>query len=549
LNRTLPPNVSAAQFDRALAGWRAIVGESHVVASVAGLAAYLDPFAPGEAAAFAASAALLPASVDEIRAVLSVANQYRIPLWTVSTGRNFAYGGAAPRLAGSVVLDLQRMNRIIEVNEALAYALVEPGVSYFDLYAHLRDKGYRLWVDPPAAGWGSVVGNTLERGFGYTAYGDHAATQCGMEVVLANGDVLRTGMGAIEIGTAWQLYQPGYGPSFDAMFMQSNYGIVTKLGVWLMPTPPAYLLGEIQFRHEADLETIVDILRPLRLDETIRNHVVIEGGLRRAAGLSSRQQWYEGAGAMPESAVAAMLDKLNVGRWNLHFALYGTPELIDARYAIVQRAFARVPQARLSAARYGGEAAGEGVGDATTNATTNATTKAKADAQPTGGGDRNLAGIPTMSAFRMLDWRGGAGAHVDFAPVCPATGRDALRQYTMVKTRAAEYGFDYYGGFTAGVRHLHHIFAAIFDRDDPNQVEQAGALLRSLMSDARAAGYGQYRAHLAYMDFAAAQYSFNDGALLRLSETIKDALDPNGILAPGKQGIWPTAWRDRRGYT
>jgi 4-cresol dehydrogenase (hydroxylating) len=525
LPTTLPPNVSAAQFDRALAGWRASLGDDRVVTSPAGLAAYLDPFAPGERTAFSASAALLPASLDEIRAVLRIANQYRIPLWTVSTGRNFAYGGAAPRLAGSVVLDLQRMNRIIEVNETLAYALVEPGVSYFDLYAHLREKGYKLWVDPPAAGWGSVVGNTLERGFGYTDYGDHAATQCGMEVVLANGDVLRTGMGGIDIGTAWQLYQPGYGPSFDSMFMQSNYGIVTKLGVWLMPAPPAYLLGEIQFRHEADLETIVDILRPLRLDGTIGNHAVIEGGLRRAAGLSARAQWYEGKGAMPESAVAAMLDKLNVGRWNLHYALYGTPELIDERQRIVQRAFARVPQAKLFAARYAG------------------------DAQPAGGGDRNLAGIPAMTAFRMLDWRGGAGAHVDFAPICPATGRDALRQYTMIKTRAAEYGFDYYGGFTAGVRHLHHIFAAIFDRDDPNQVEQAGALLRSLMSDTRAAGYGQYRAHLAYMDFAAAQYSFNDGASLRLSETIKDALDPNGILAPGKQGIWPRAWRDRRGYT
>ena len=122
-------------------------------------------------------------------------------MWTVSTGRNFAYGGAAPRLPGSVVLDLQRMNRIIEVNETLAYALVEPGVSYFDLYAYLRSNGYKLWVDPPAAGWGSVIGNTLERGFGYTAYGDHAADQCGMEVVLANGDVVRTGMGAIDIGT------------------------------------------------------------------------------------------------------------------------------------------------------------------------------------------------------------------------------------------------------------------------------------------------------------------------------------------------------------
>ena len=65
----------------------------------------------------------------------------------------------------------------------------------------------------------------------------------------------------------------------------------------------------------------------------------------------------------------------------------------------------------------------------------------------------------------------------------------------------------------------------------------------------RAAGYGEYRAHLAYMDFAAAQYSFNDAALLRLSETIKDALDPAGILAPGKQGIWPRVWRGKRGYT
>ena len=111
---------------------------------------------------------------------------------------------------------------------------------------------------------------------------------------------------------------------------------------------------------------------------------MIEGGLRRAAGLSARAQWYDGPGAMPASAVDAMLDKLHVGRWNLHYALYGTPESIDARHAIVQRAFARIPQARFLAARYAG------------------------DAQPMAGGDRNLAGIPAMSAFRMLDWRGGA---------------------------------------------------------------------------------------------------------------------------------------------
>jgi 4-cresol dehydrogenase (hydroxylating) flavoprotein subunit len=524
--RVLPPGMSETRFERSLAAFEAIVGAPNVCRGGASLAPYFDPFVPvDDPRAFAPSAALLPASVEEIRAVLRVANESRVPLWTVSTGRNFAYGGAAPRLAGSVVLDLQRMNRILAVDERHASALVEPGVSYFDLYAHLRDGGYRLWIDPPAAGWGSVTGNTLERGFGTTAYGDHAATLCGMEVVLANGDVVRTGMGAIETGTAWQLYRSGYGPAFDALFTQSNYGVVTKLGLWLMPAPPSFVLGEIQMPGEHDLAALVDTLRPLQLDGTIRNHVAIEGAIQRAASIATRARWFDGTGPMPEDAIEAMRRDLEIGRWNLHFALYGLPEVIDAQRRVVERTFAALPGARIAARQY---AAGE---------------------VPQGGADRNLAGIPAMSAFRMLDWLGGEGAHVDFAPVCPADGRDALRQYVLVKSRAAEYGFDYHGGFTAAGRHLHHIFAAIFARENRDDAARAGDLLRALMSDARAAGYGVYRSHLLYMDFAAAQYGFNDGALLRLAETLKDALDPQGVLSPGKQGVWPAALRGERGYT
>ena len=61
-----------------------------------------------------------------------------------------------------------------------------------------------------------MVGNTLDRGVGYTPYGDHLMWQTGLEVVLPTGDVMRTGMGAVPGSNAWQLFPYGFGPTRTA---------------------------------------------------------------------------------------------------------------------------------------------------------------------------------------------------------------------------------------------------------------------------------------------------------------------------------------------
>lgn len=72
--------------------------------------------------------------------------------------------------------------------------------------------------------------------------------------------------------------------------------------------------------------------------------------------------------------------------------------------------------------------------------------------------------------------------------------------------------------------------------------KKAHWLIRTLVDDCAKRGWGEYRTHLALMDQIAGTYNFNDNAQMKLNETIKNALDPKGVLAPGKNGIWPKSY-------
>src|SRR5690349_3765484 len=257
-DRVLPPGLSESRLRTAMKRFEAIVGADHVFTEALDRQSYSDKFAIDDNR-HAPLGALAPISVEEIREIVRVASEYRVPLWPISRGKNFGYGGSAPHLSGSIVLDLSRMKKI-EVDEQNGTVLLEPGVGFYDLYDFLQSRKIKLWLSVPGNSWGSVAGNALDRGAGYTSYGEHASKICGLEVVLPDGDLVRTGMGAMSDSQTWQLYRYGFGPCWDQLFCQSNLGIVTKLGLWLMPEPESVLGLDLEFDKPEDLGPLIDTL-------------------------------------------------------------------------------------------------------------------------------------------------------------------------------------------------------------------------------------------------------------------------------------------------
>jgi 4-cresol dehydrogenase (hydroxylating) len=530
MTSVLSPNVSEKDLSLALERFTAVVGSGAVLTEEGDLREFRDPFAHPAWNTYTPSAVVLPETVEQIQEIVRIANELRIPLWTIGQGRNNGYGGPAPRVKGSVTVCLRGMNRVLEINEESAYAVVEPGVRWFDLYEAIKAGGHRLMLSIADVGWGSVVGNTLDHGVTYLPYGADMAMPCGMEVVLPNGELMRTGMGAMPGNRAWHVYKRGLGPTPDQLFMQSNFGIVTKMGVWLMPYPECVMPLWLRVWNDDDIGPVMDTLRQLLLDRTIEGVPGIYNTVVMASIMSGRSQWYQGEEPIPDPVLDHMARELEVGRWMMRFALYGDEAIVDLKFRKIKEAFERIPGAEV----WGRKCVPEDLPGLE---------------HP---GERIVGGVPSLDWNTMTAWYGGEeGGHIGFSPVAPLTGRDALALRDLLRGIVEEKaGLDYIAANLAiNARSFIHVTMVIFDTKDEAQVRRAYETSKLLVREAAKEGYGEYRAHLDFMDLAAEQYSFNDHAYRRFCETIKDALDPNGILAPGKQGIWPRAMREARRAT
>lgn len=547
----IPPGVSSTDFSTALAKFEQAVGKEWVFTSDEDVALYRDAYSPfwGESGELVASAAVAPDGVEQVQQVMRIANQYKIPIYPISTGKDLGYGGSAPVFSGSVVLDLKRMNRILEVNEKGAYALVEPGVSYFDLYRYIQERGIKLWVDIPDPGWGSPVGNSLDRGGGYLManYRNHFDSHCGMEVVLANGEIVRTGMGAMPGAKTWQEYKTGFGPWVDGIFSQSNFGVVTKMGFWLMPQPEAYLSGTVYLPRYEDLIPMVEILTYLENTRATNGMPDLGSPLLGVTMIQDITKPNEQPIPPPAAELTALIDKADVGKsaelqeyalrkgipyWSCKLSFYGAAKANAANWEYCQEKFSAIPGAKFEQNEF---------------------YKLPLTAEQRAKVHKPQFGIPSLAMFSIGERTPNnptpTNGHMWFSPIIPRTGEAVFEANRVFQEAAREFGIPVLSAFSLPSCYWERAFIYIFAFPVTHDIEtnqKNRAAFKKMVQRAAEHGWGEYRTAPAYQDAIMQTYAYNNHSLLRLHETLKDAIDPNGILSAGRYGIWPKHLRETK---
>ncbi|MDX2090078.1 MAG: FAD-binding oxidoreductase [Kofleriaceae bacterium] len=305
----------------ALDRWREVIGSANVVDGEAERIATATTSFATDASVLAI---LRPRDRAEVQACVRIAHEERIALHPVSRGRNWGYGSRAPS-RDAVILDLARLDRILDFDERLAYVTLEPGVTFRQLSEFLRSTQARVFASVtggPADG--SVIANALERGDGSGPLGDRFSHVCGLEVVLPTGECVRTGFSRFPGATTEALATWGLGPSLDGLFSQSGFGVVTRMTVWLTPYPVHVMLAAVTVDDRQRLPPVVDALRTLRLTGVTPATTPLWNDLK-ALSVRSRYPWDEAGGVtpLPTRVRQAMVQRAGLGAWNGTITLYG----------------------------------------------------------------------------------------------------------------------------------------------------------------------------------------------------------------------------------
>ncbi len=488
-------------------------------------------------------AVVRPSDKVQLQECIRLANQFKVPVYPVSGGKNWGYGSRVPVGDQEVVIDLSQLDQISDFDEKLGYVTIGPGVTYQQLFDFLRERNSELLISITSSSTNSsLVGNIMERGIGTGLYADRLSSVCGFEVLLPNGEYIKTGFGELSDAVTGKVFRWGAGPYMDGIFTQSNLGIVTELTLWLMPCPDYFQILFYQINGGENFSRFTDVLQEMMLKGLVRPTVSLFN-FHRVIATMGRFPWAD----EDEIIRTRSIDKVNairksiqtpfsVGLWNGEISIRGiNKEHTDYQCALIkekieplveQLVVYEVSKEEMIALLKGYPIEKEGV---THDLVKDILIK-------------KYLGIPNDSAIRQCYWRMKTSIPAKmnpdtdqcgllwFSPIVPFRSQYLNRAIEIMEKTVEDYGLEPAISLQCMSERSIHVIASItWDRSVPGEDENALGCYRTLRKKLNQEGFHFYRESTFSMNEPYEQNNYHT-----FLQTIKKSLDPNNILAPGR---------------
>ncbi len=467
-----------------------------------------------------------PRTISQLQSIVKAASKFGVALYPVSQGKNIGYGEMTPTTSDQLVVVLKYLNAIREFDAINGEVVVEPGVTQSQLADFLKESKANYWMDVTGASpEASIIGNTLESGFGHTPLGDHRKHILQMQVMLADGSILDTAE------------MPAVGPDLAQLFVQSNFGIVTAIRIPLFPIPEKTVTFTISFADDQAFFSGISKLTELRKDGTIAS-LAHTGNATRALMTSSRFPAHRDRSiVLSESDCHAILNEqspIDFGAWATIGGIYGYKSDVKNKQKRIKKALKGLAEVKFFS--------DEKINflDKLLHSKLSLKLRSLNFIRGSFSSLKALHGIirgqpsdhPSQNIFWRVDKTENLGL-IWHAPVIPATNSDCSALLEAARTVYSKYHFEMPVTLTLiNAKFMTAVFNISYDKSNASEMARAHAAYRDLSTITDQLGYLPYRCGL--LSKPTNNYSRNQSEFLN---KIKFALDPQNIFAPGRYGI------------
>ena len=497
-------------------------------------------------------------SIQQICELLELANKevsspFKFSVYPVATGKNWGYGSALPSTSSGnvVILDLGKINQIRDFDKQNGIVTVEPGVTQNQLYEFLRTQNAPFMVPVTGAGpTTSVLGNALERGYGITPIADHFTSVMSIKGFLADGSFYESSLKCMsDYASASnndcyvdKTFKWKHGPYLDGIFTQSGNMIVTEITLSLARVKPAFDSFYMRFFDKESFDNAYAIVKEIFQNlEGVVGSINLMDKRRVAAMVAENPQGCGNHKVMTDEQVDAISKHYDVPEWTLVGTVYGTHSVAKAAKSDIKKIakgkaeqvlFSSDPLVKL------GQVVSKKINLWILDS-------AREQLEKLSAGMEVMQGKPSQVALPLAYWRNprvrpdksrlmnpakdGCGL-LWYAPLVPAKVNSMKAFIKMVRSITPKYNIEPMITFTnlSGIS-TDSTIPIVFDRENPQAVQDAHACLQALFEEGLKQGFIPYRLNIKQQQELNANSTF-----WKTAGKIAHALDPAGIISPDR---------------